>query len=204
MINISDADKNLWRAGTTKKNITITFPNLNNLTLTNEDIVRESFKLKESIESDTNLTFMGCIASTLKFKIINFVQDIRNQYFEVKISTGTSADVPVFKGYVYNQSNSTHEDITTEITAYDPLKKALEADVTSWYNSLTFPISIKDMRTSFFQRVNIPQETTILTNDNLMVERKTITESVTGREIIRGICQLNGVFGQYGRDGVFH
>lgn len=203
MINISEEDKAIWRAGRTKKEVVITFPDLN-ITLTNSDIVEESLQLKESIESDTNLTYQGCIASQFKVSLINFMRDVRNENIEVTIASGDSDPVPIFKGYVFNQSNSTHEDIRTQLTCYDPLKKALEADVTTWYNGLSFPITIRNMRNSFFQRVGIPHESVNLINDGLTVAKSITDSNIYGREIIRDLCQLNAVFGQYGRDGVFH
>ena len=203
MINVSDNDKAIWRSASAKKNVVITLPNIN-VEITNSDIVAESLELIERLESESNLSFMGCIASQFKVDLINFVQDIRDQYIEVTIiADGCDDAIPIFKGYVDTQSNATHEDIITSITAYDPLKKVLEKDVTTWYNSLSFPITIKNMRNSFFNLVGITQQVVTLENDALSVS-KTITDStITGDEIIRAICQLNGVFGQYGRDGKF-
>ncbi len=207
MLNITEAEKELWRSARVKKNVYITFPELN-ISLDNSDIVKDSLELTESINSDTNLTFQGCIASKLKVKLRDFVTDVRNEYMEVTISLGTGQDettpIPLFCGYVGDQSNATHEDITTTLTAYDPLKKAMETDVTTWYNSLLFPMTVKAFRDAFFTRVGILHEQTNLVNDTLTLNKSITDSTITGRDIIRGICQLNGVFGQYGRDGVFH
>lgn len=203
MLNISEYDKELWRSARTKKNVYITFPELN-ITLDNSDIIKESLSLTESINSDTNLTFQGCIASKLKVTLKNFVRDVRNEYIEVYISTSDSARVPLFRGYVGDQSNATHEDITTTLTAYDPLKKAMDADVTTWYRNLPLPMTVKTFRDAFFTRVGLLHEQTNLVNDTLTINRSITDSTITGREIIRGICQLNGVFGQFGRDGIFH
>lgn len=203
MLNISEADKDLWRSGQTKKDVVVTFPELN-ISLTNSDVYEESLELTESIESENNLTFKGCIASKLKISLINFFRDVRNEYIEVSISTLESESIPLFKGYVYEQTNANHEDFVTTLTCYDPLKKALDADVTNWYNGLTFPITLRQMRDSFFLHFNLQHQTTNLINDNLSIA-KTITDpNIYGRDIIRDICQLNGVFGQFGRDGVFY
>lgn len=207
MINISEHDKELWRSGNVKKHLIINFPELN-ITLTNSDIVIESMELVESIESDSNLSFMGCIASKFKITFINLVQDVRNRYMEVGISCGTISDmsdvVPLFKGYVYDQTNATQEDFETTITAYDPLKKMLDADVTNWYNGLTFPITIRNFRDLFFAHFNILQDSGNLVNDTLTINKTIDDAYISGSDIIRWLCQLNGSFGQFGRDGKFH
>ena len=58
-----------------------------------------------------------------------------------------------------------------DITAYDALYKINEMDVTSWYNSLTFPITIANMRNSFFNYVGITQEADYLPNDPMTVNK---------------------------------
>ena len=207
MLNITDAEKELWRSARVKKNVYITFPELN-ISLDNSDIVKDSLELTESINSDTNLVFQGCIASKLKVTLRDFVTDVRNKYMEVTMSLGTGQNettpMPIFRGYVGDQSNATHEDIKTKLTVYDPLKKAMDADVTTWYRNLSFPMTLKAFRNAFFTRVGLTQENANLVNDTLTINRSIDESNISGREIIRGICQLNGVFGQFGRDGIFH
>lgn len=203
MINISDADKALWKGDSVHKSITISIPG-KNITLTNEDLKSESMILTESINDARNLTFQGCIASRFEVTIINFIQDIRGEYIEVTMSAGDSETIPIFAGYVDTQSNMNHEDFTTNILAFDPLKQVIDRDVTSWYNGLTFPMSIKNFRDAFFTYVGIPQATVLLTNDGLMLNKSYADTNITGGELLRDLCQLNGVFGQYGRDKQFH
>ena len=203
MLNIPEEDKELWRSAQLKKEVTINLPDLD-IELTNSDIYEESLELVESIESDTNLTFRGCIASKFKVSLINFITDVRDQYLEVTISTGESDPIPLFSGYVADQSNANHEDFITTLTCYDPLKKALDTDVYSWYNSLVFPMTVKALRDSFFLQFGIIQDSSNLANDTLTINKSIDDTSILGRDIIKWICQLNGVFGQFGRDKIFH
>ena len=203
MLNISEAEKDLYRADGVSKVVEISIPNLS-ITLDNDDLVKESVSLTERIESEKNLSFKGCCASILSFEVANFTTDIRGQYIEATITAEDGETLPLFAGYVDSQSNTNYEDYITKITAVDALKPVLDQDVTSWYNALTFPITIKNMRDSFFTYVGMTQETTYLVNDGQTVIKSIDDPTITGATILKSICQISGRFGIYGRDKVFH
>ena len=203
MINISEDEKDLYRHSGTPKAVEVSFSDLS-ITLTNTDLVSESVSLTERIETEQNLGFKGCNSSVLEFDVANFRQDVRGQYLEATIQAEDGVIIPLFSGYVYDQSNQNHEDYITHITAYDALQPILTADVTAWYNALPFPITIKNLRDSFFTFVGMTQETVTLVNDAITVSKSITDAVITGATILKSICQLNGRFGQYGRDKVFH
>lgn len=208
MLNITDAEKQLYRNDGVNKLVTISVPNLN-LTIDNDDLLKESVQLTERIETDKNLNFKGCNASVFSFKVAKFTTDIRGQYIEATIQADPDGDdpgevLPLFSGYVETQSNTNYEDYASEITAYDPLQQILDKDVTAWYNAQSFPITIKNLRDSFFTHVGMTQENTFLVNDGLTVTKSVTDPTITGALILRSICQLSGRFGQYGRDKKFH
>lgn len=205
MLNISDTDKAIWAGDSVNKQMIISIPD-RNITLTNDDIESEKAELSEVIENETSLTFKGCKASSFIFSCANIVTDLRGEYIEVTIqATGTQA-IPLFSGYIDNQTNLTHQDRTTEFKAYDPLYKVDGIDVTAWLNGLTYPITVKNFRNSFFNQINITQETVNLPADSLSISAniKTSVSSITAGQVMRWICQVNGRYGQYGRDGYFH
>ena len=202
MIELSTYDKNLWKKDSAHKELVISIPS-KNITLTNEDLVSESMRLIESINEDTNLTFKGCVASQFSVDISNFMTDIRNCYIEVSMTCENSQSVPIFKGYVDTQSNRNHEDIVSSIVAYDAMKNILSRDVTAWYNGLTFPITIRNLRNSFFTYLGVQHESVNLANDSFSITKEITDPTITGDVIIRSICELNGVFGQIDRYGVF-
>lgn len=202
MINISDAEKALYK-GSVHKTITITVPG-KNITFTNTDLVKESVSLTERIETERNLTFKGCCASVFSFTVNNLVTDIRGEYIEATIQPDDGTTINLFSGYVETQSNRTFEDYQTEITAYDPLIKVLDRDVTAWYNGLSFPILVRNMRNSFFSLVGLTQESVALVNDNQTLTKTIDDKVITGGDILRWLCQINGRFGQFGRDKKFH
>ena len=202
MINISDEEKALYK-GVVHKTVVITVPN-RNITFTNTDLIKESVTLTERIETERNLSFKGCCASVFSFSVNNFVQDIRGEYIEATIQADEGTVIPLFCGYIETQSNRTFEDFQTDFTAYDPLINVLDRDVTAWYNSLTFPILVRNMRNSFFSLVGITQESAALVYDNQTLNKTIEDKVITGGDILRWLCQINGRFGLIGRDKKFH
>ena len=202
MINISDDEKALYK-GVVHKTVTITVPN-RNISFTNTDLIKESVSLTERIETERNLSFKGCCASVFSFSVNDFVQDIRGEYIEATIQADEGTEIPLFCGYVETQSNRTFEDYQTDFVAYDPLYKVLDRDVTAWYNGLSFPILVRNMRNSFFQLVGITQDTATLVNDNQTLNKTIEDKVITGGDILRWLCQINGRFGLIGRDKKFH
>ena len=202
MIRVNQDTKDAFKAYGGHKDVEIKIPELD-ITLTNTDIVAQSLSLTESIESSENLTFTGCIASCLKFKCVDIIQDIKGQYIECDITPENCETVPLFRGYIDSVTNSSHEQMTMDIVAYDALYKINELDVTSWYNSLTFPISVKNMRDSFFTYVGIQQKADYLSNDGMSVYKTLDNKTIKGADIIKPICQINGRYGKIGRTGLF-
>lgn len=83
------------------------------------------------------------------------------------------------------------------------------------------PVTMKQFRDSFFKHFGIEQADIILVNDGMSIEKtvavtassetssdtaesSTIGESMSGKEVLSCICELNGCMGHIGRDGKFH
>ena len=202
MLNVTADTKTAYKDEGSIKEITITFPN-KNITLTNSDIVTESVCLKECINSGRQLLFTGCIATSFSFECADFTTDVRGEYIEASIQIDDTEEIPLFHGYVNEVTNRNHEDITRKITAYDVLYTINNADVTDWYNGLTFPISIRNMRYDFFAHFGITQVEDVLDNDPMPVDKTIDDEYISGATILKNICQINGRFGQIDRYGRF-
>lgn len=205
MLNVTDATKNAYYDDTLLKTLIITFPN-KNVTFTGDDILGESVKLIEKIETERSLTFKGCIASKFTFKVADNVIDLRGEYLEATIQADETEEIPLFSGYVDDQDNETREDIVTTFTCYDPLYKIGSRNMQSWVDGLSFPITVRDFRNSLFSNLGITQEARTLINDNLTISAnfKSFVDAPSATDIMKWICQLNGVYGQYGRDKKFH
>lgn len=205
MLNVTDATKNAYYDDTLLKTLIITFPN-KNVTFTGDDILGESVKLIEKIETERSLTFKGCIASKFTFKVADNVIDLRGEYLEATIQADETEEIPLFSGYVDDQDNETREDIVTTFTCYDPLYKIGSKNMQSWVDGLSFPVTVRNFRNSLFSNLGITQEARTLINDNLTISAnfKSFVDAPSATDIMKWICQLNGVYGQYGRDKKFH
>lgn len=213
MVNVLDSTKQAYTESHHKV-LNISIPNLN-LSLTNANIVYESVNLQESIETEEQLQFKGCNASQFKVSVAGVIQDVRDQVINVTITADNTETIPLFSGYVVEQTNRNGEDITTELTCYDPLYKIRKQDVTSWYNGLTFPITMKNFRNSFFTLLGIEQVVDVhseeatgdLINDSQTLKKidsAKLPKVLNAGTIMEDICQCNARYGQYGRDKKFH
>lgn len=203
MISVNDETKNAYKSDASHKTLEVRIPAAN-ITLTNEDILADSLELKEAIENSGNLSFQGCIASSFKIECFNLVDEtLEGKWIECDIKADDTQTIPLFRGYISEVTNATHEEFTTVIRAYDALYSINGKDVTSWYNSLTFPISIINFRNSFFNYVGVAQVADYLPNDGITIQKTIEDKVITGGKIIKAICQINGRYGRIGRTGKF-
>ena len=124
-----------------------------------------------------------------------------------KISVGRHEDytVPIFYGRVDSaklQADRVHRDITV----YDELYYNSDINCAEWYKSLyasSNSVTLKAFRDSLFKFIGIQQAGANLINDGLVVEKTIETDSLKFADLVKAICQLNGVFGHIDRNGVF-
>ena len=203
MYQVNDETKSAYKSDSSHKELEIRIPDAN-IVLTNEDIVTESLELKEAIENSGNLSFQGCIASSLKFECFNLVDEtLEGKWIECDITADETQTIPLFRGYISEVTNATHEEFTTVIRAYDALYDINNKDVTAWYNNLTFPMSIQALRNSFFAFVGVTQVVDYLPNDGISVQKSIEDKVIMGATIIKAICQINGRYGRISRTGLF-
>ena len=203
MYSVNDETKNAYKSDASHKELVVRIPDAN-ITLQNEDILADSLELKEAIESSGNLSFQGCIAASLKIECFNLVDEtLEGKWIECDITADETETIPLFRGYISEVTNVTHEEFTTVIRAYDALYDINARDVTAWYNSLTFPISVRNLRNSFFTYVGVTQVEDYLPNDGIPVQKSIEDKVITGGKIIKAICQINGRYGRISRTGLF-
>lgn len=116
-----------------------------------------------------------------------------------------NADVTAWYNTVFPSHKEQQKDKdgkTTTVTVYDP-------------------VTMKQFRDSFFKYFGIEQADIDLINDNMSIEKTVavtpssetssdteessiIGESMSGKEVLSCICEINGCMGHMGRDGKFH
>ena len=172
--------------------------------ITNEDLHAEQFELQESICSETQLVFGSCEASQIKFRVSNIFDSLKKKWLTVSMVLDGNTDEPfVFGRYKVETDTPTADRSYRDITAYDAMNDIINADVAKWYNSLTFPLTLKQFRDSFFEYLGIEQQEVTLINDNMIVNETIQPSALSGRDVCVSICQLNGCFGHIGRMGEF-
>ena len=183
------------------KVLRITFPELG-LTLDHCSIYSESMVLKEALMERKKVEFVGCISSSFEIQVHGIRSKLKGERIEVYLKTDNSDEIPLFHGYVETDTMQANKDYK-KITAYDALYTKGNIDVAEWYNSLTFPITLKDFRDNLFTYLDILQEEKNLPNDAVVIEKQYEPKSLQARNVIKAICQINGAFGIINRDDKF-
>lgn len=173
------------------------------ITLTNEDIYEQSIKVEESLCSEDHITFGSCEGTTFSFTTTCLTQ-LLGKKLTVSIILDDNDDEPFLLGtFTVIEDELTADRQKREIKAYDDLYYINNTNVADWYNGLTFPLTLKQFRDSFFNLFNITQETTTLVNDNMTVEKTVDAEILAGSTVLQSICEINGRCGHINRNGIF-
>lgn len=179
------------------KELVIYFPSIN-LTIQNDRIVEDSFSMEETLFSDSDIVFGSCESTQLKITVADVQEDLEglecivNQFidgFEEAIPLGT---------YKVKSCKKQNDKRFKDITAYDNMKK-FDIDVSAWYNSLTFPITLKNFRASLCNYVGVEEEIINLPNDNILVEKTIEPTKLSGRVVLSACEEINGCFGHMSR-----
>ena len=202
-MKVSDTVKAAYQRDTVTKYISLFFPEIDKEIL-GEDIYDQSLRLSEKLMDKKSMEFVGCYSSMFKISAHGINYDIEGKKVIVKIWTDGTENEPItlFNGIVksaLSQSNKWNKDIT----AYDELYIKGNKDIAAWYNSLIFPITLKNLRDSLFNYLGLDQVETSLPNDGVTIKKKYDPNELQALQFIKALCQINGVFGIINREGKF-
>ena len=176
---------------------------------------QDTFTLTETLNDGTELKFGSCLPNQISFTGREVPIATKGMKLRVTETLEGNEDDPFVYGTYTVQSDTPTADRTKrQITAYDAMYDIINADVKSWYDGLTFPMTLKQFRDSFFTHLGIEQKETNLVNDSMTVNKTLVTtqsddssvtaeSTISGKTIIEAICEINGAFGNIGRDGRF-
>ena len=172
--------------------------------ITNNEFHKQKFELEESLCSENQLKFGSCEASSIKFTVSNIFTSLKDKWINVSMVLDNHTDEPFQIGRykVYSDVPSGDKSYR-EVTAYDALYDIINTNMADWYNALTFPLTLKEFRNSFFNYIEVKQEEVELINDSMTIEKTIDTDELSGKDIICSICEINGCFGHIGRNGKF-
>lgn len=181
----------------------------------NSMIESEAFEMDESLCSESELKFGSCEANSVKFTVHNTPGSTVGKKITITETVDGDTESPFQYGKYKVYSDMPSSDRTKrQITAYDAMYDILNADVKAWYAGLSFPMTLKQFRNSFFAHLGIAQEETTLVNDSMTVNKTLVASAsegssvtaeatISGKTIIEAICEINGAFGNMNRAGKF-
>lgn len=199
-MKVAEETKNAYSQSSDKK-LNILFPELS-INIPMSQIYSQSMNLVEMLIDRDNIEFVGCISSKFEIQLSGLPQNIKGKKIEISINANETEDIPLFKGIVDNAKRQTNKNYK-KIVAYDELYTRGNIDVSAWYNNLTFPISIGDIRNSLFEYIGLEQTDIELPNDNIAINKEYAPTSLKALSVIKAICQINGAFGIVNRYGKF-
>ena len=217
MINYNGGDIFLQEA--TQKDLLITDGTVNvsgtsytvtgaTVTITNELLDSEAFELKQSLCSESQIHFGSCEAAQISFTMHDNIPTIKGKTLKVYLIPNSDASKTLQIGVFKVDEDKLSADRTRRtITAYDAMYDILNADVAGWYNT-ELPNSnstktLAQFRADFLSYFNITAESVTLANDSITIRRTIEPESLSGGDVIKAICEINGVFGVITNEGKF-
>lgn len=214
VINVPEEIKALYRRNrvreeTVKKlnlrfyNKVINFPNPDDtpmLVIGPEQISYESFTLTQTLCDNTSLTFGECCAARVEIVVADILMDVTGKWFVLSIEVGGYEMVlGIYKVKSFERQADRR---LKKIVAYDRMLN-LDVDVSEWYRGLTFPMKLKQFRSSLCTFVGIQQQEIVLPLDNIEITRSIDPSKLSGRDVMKSICEINGCFGQIDNTGKF-
>lgn len=180
-----------------QKELVLYFADLD-LTITDDDFTDgDSFSIEDNLCCD-ELTFGDCGSACLKLKVENITEDLVGKQFTAKfVVEDTDIKIGTF---IIIEAKKEDNDTAKSIVAYD-LMYLFNKDVLAWYDSLSFPMSLKAFRNSLCTYCGVEYVDSNLPNDTMNVEKTISTNILNGREVLSKCEELNGCFGHMNRDG---
>lgn len=213
MINSSLKEK-YWDSSTDKQMVISVVGT--NQKIDNSMLEIGTFALEESLCSESELKFGACEANCVKFTARNTAGNIIGKAISIEETIDGDSENPMPYGVFKVASDVPTSDRTKrQITAYDAMYDIINTDVKSWYAGLSFPMTLKQFRNSFFAHLGISQVETSLVNDSMTVNKtlvatqtddsSAVTEesAISGKTVVTAICEINGCFGNINRQGKF-
>lgn len=211
---ISGKNKELYYASSIDKQLNIEVVGTR-IVIDNSMRERDTFTLTESLNDGSELKFGSCLPNQISFIAHDMPAGLIGKTLRpVESLEGNENDPFTYGEYKIFSAVPTADRTKRQITAYDAMYDIINEDVKAWYDGLTFPMTLKAFRDSFFAYLGIEQEETSLVNDFMTVNKTLVASSsddsavtaeatISGKTIIEAICEINGAFGNMNRAGKF-
>ena len=165
-----------------------------------DQISYESLTRTQTLCDGTSLKFGECCASQIEIIVADVTMDVTGKEFALSVEVG---GYEMMLGIYKVKSFERQADRRLrKIVAYDRMLN-FDIDVAGWYNGLTFPMILKQFRTSLCEYVGIKQRDITLPLDDMQVTKTIEPSQLSGRDMMKAICEINGCFGQIDVTGRF-
>lgn len=211
---ISGKNKELYYASSIDKQLNIEVVGTR-IVIDNSMREQDTFTLTEALNDGSELKFGSCLPNQISFIAHDMPAGLVGKTLRpVETLEGNEDDPFTYGKYKIFSAVPTADRTKRQITAYDAMYDILNADVKAWYAGLSFPMTLKQFRYSFFAYLGVEQEETTLVNDSMTVNKTLVASSsegstvtaeatISGKTIIEAICEINGAFGNMNRAGKF-
>lgn len=168
------------------------------LVIENDRIESESLTITESLSESEDLEFGSCESVAMEVIVADVIEDITEREFELSVEIG-NYEMPLgiytVKSFVRQADRRKRK-----ITAYDRMR-LFDTDISSWFNELSFPLTLKRLRDALCDYIGVIQEETELILDDLQITKTIEPQEMSGINILKSICQINGCFGHIDKTG---
>lgn len=169
-------------------------------TIDGTQVPDDNLTLTQVLCSTNSLTFGQCGSATLEVTVSDVLMDLTGKWFTLSVEVGGyEMMLGIYKVKSFERQADRNKK---RILAYDRMLN-FAVDVAEWYQGLTFPMSLKQFRTALCEHVGVPQRDVALPLDDMQVTKTIEPSQISGRDIMKAICEINGCFGQIDVTGKF-
>lgn len=198
MLYASDEERAEFNSGN-QKYLILTFSD--GTVITNDDIYTGSMKFEQSICDEEQLIYGSCSSASFSVKVFGTTKRYKSLTVYPVFKAG-NYERPLGKFKVYSDT-ATSDKLYRQLECYDDLYEILQTNYADWYNNLNFPMTLKQYRDAFFNKVGVTQRSVMLINDDIEITKNMVTNEYSGLDIIKNICEINACFGHLDYDNNF-
>ena len=169
-------------------------------TIDGTQVPDDNLTLTQVLCSTDSLTFGQCGSAMIEVTVADVLPDLTEKWFTLSIEAGGyEMMLGIYKVQNFERQADRNKK---KIVAYDRMLN-FAVDVSGWYQGLTFPMTLKQFRDSLCEYAGVQQKEVTLPLDDLQVTKTIDPSKLSGRDVMKAICEINGCFGQIDITGRF-
>ena len=169
-------------------------------TIDGTQVPDDNLILTQVLCSTDSLTFGQCGSAMVEVTVADVMPDLTGKWFTLSIEAGGyEMMLGIYKVQNFERQADRNKK---KIVAYDRMLN-FAVDVSGWYQGLTFPMTLKQFRDSLCEYAGVQQKDVTLPLDDMQVTKTIDPSKLSGRDVMKAICEINGCFGQIDVTGRF-